>query len=208
MIFRAGSMHCFVLAALFCCVLGVNSGEARETYAAFAQRLTETADQNVRFRPDLEQAVVSAVNQYRRSKGKKPLQHTDTHRLAARAHAKDMALNGFVGHRSSTGQGFDSRMRALNDGAMFLPSMGENAARVSSSEPADQAKAMKLVKQWIESSSHRRAMTSATYTSTSMGVVQIGAKLYAVQIFSGPPVKTNAPIKRSSSAARDTKGLY
>jgi uncharacterized protein YkwD len=208
MIIRLSSVPRLFLGLVTSSFLCAATSEARETYSAFAQRLTNIQDQNVKFRPDLEKVVLQAVNQYRLSKGKKALIRSDENSVAARAHAMDMALHDFVGHRSSTGQNFDSRMRALKDGALFLPAMGENAARVSSDEPADQAKAMKLVSQWIKSPSHRRAMVSVSFNYASVGIVQKGTKLYAVQIFSGPEVSTNLNVNKKTPAASATKGLY
>ncbi len=172
-------------------VIAVPGTEARETYVQFAQRLTQQPQAGAVFRPDLESVVLQAVNTYRASKRLPALTRSVASQVAARAHAMDMALNEFVGHRSSTGYEFDSRMRSLRDGAMFLPSMGENAARQRAGGSASRAKALKLVEQWIKSGSHRRAMLSRSFTSVATGVVQKGDHLYAVQVFSGPEVKTN-----------------
>jgi uncharacterized protein YkwD len=165
--------------------------QARETYAVFARKLTTSERDGVRFRPDLESYLLGAANAYRRSKGAGALSANRQNLLAARAHAMDMALGEFVGHVSSIGTGFESRIRALRPGLVFLPSMGENAARVSSGEPATATKASKLMTQWIKSPSHRKALSSRSYMSVATGVVQKGNKIYAVQIFSGPEVKTN-----------------
>ncbi len=176
---------------------------ARDTYVVFAKRLvaSETADR--RFRADLEQYLLGATNGYRKAQGRSRLSANARNLGAARAHAMDMAQNDFVGHVASTGQGFDSRMRAFRPGALFLPRMGENAARVSSAEAANAAKASKLMQQWINSSSHRKALVSKDFTSVSTGVVQRGNKLYAVQIFSGPEVKSNLGSQKAAGT-----GLY
>jgi uncharacterized protein YkwD len=174
-----------------------------ETYRTFALRLSRSESEGMRFRPDLESYLLGAANTYRRKKGVHHLGRNERNLVLARAHAMDMALNGFVGHRSSNGRDFESRVRALRPGEMFLPVMGENAARVSSGGPATAAKAAKLMQQWIGSRSHRHSLGSRSFVSVATGVVQRGDKLYAVQIFSGPEVKTNV---RQSGA--DAPGPY
>jgi uncharacterized protein YkwD len=47
------------------------------------------------------------------------------------------------------------------------------------------------MQQWIKSRSHRKALVSRDYVSVSIAVVQRGEKIYSVQIFSGPEVKTS-----------------
>lgn len=178
--------------------------EARESYAQFVQRVTSRPGSGTQFRGDLEGVVLNAVNAYRASKKLPALARSGANHKAARAHAVDMAVNEFVGHRSSSGQEFDSRMRSLRDGALFLPSMGENAARQRAGGEANRAKALKLVEQWIGSPSHRRQMLSRSFTTVATGVVQKGDHLYAVQIFSGPEVKTN--VRRAGAATAD--GVY
>ncbi len=175
--------------------------QARDTYVMFAQKLTTPGRADARFRPDLERYLLGAANDYRRGKGVGRLGANSRNLIAARAHAMDMALNDFVGHVSSNGADFESRVRAFRPGELFLPSMGENAARVSSGEPVSVAKASKLMTQWIKSASHRKALSSRSYMSVATGVVQKGNKLYAVQIFSGPEVKTN--VRRGGALADD-----
>jgi uncharacterized protein YkwD len=59
------------------------------------------------------------------------------------------------------------------------------------SELSDAEKAQALVQQWITSPGHRKNMTNRTYMTIGIGVVTKGNTTYAVQIFSGPVVKTN-----------------
>jgi uncharacterized protein YkwD len=174
---------------IFVILLHSGFGQARETYVQYVQRLVEHPQEGMVFRPDLEQYIGQLLLSYR--KGGSALVVAAGLQRAARAHAMDMAINGFVGHKSSNGYGFDSRMRALKGGALFLPVMGENAARERSKGPANQAKAKRLFGQWVNSPAHRKAMINRSFSSASIGVVQKGDHLYAVTIFSGPDVKTN-----------------
>lgn len=166
--------------------------EARETYAAYVARITAAAPDGAQYREDLEEILLASANAYRAEKGLKPLKRADdTLAAAARAHAADMMQNDFVGHTSSSGAGFESRMRALHPGAMMLPRMAENAARERSKGEPDAAKARKLFQQWVKSSAHARTLRSRDYVSVATGVVEKDGKLFAVQIFEGPPLKSN-----------------
>ena len=184
-------------AAVICIFAASPASQARESYASFANRMLSVPSSDARFRPDLEAVLVGLANRYRAGQKVERLQASSTNQDLARAQAMDMAEHDFVGHVSSTGQGFDSRVRALRPGILFLPAMAENAAQVSSGEAADARKAGKLMVQWIKSPSHRKALVNRTYRSVATGVVQKGNKLYAVQIFSGPEVTTN--LNRPSS---------
>jgi uncharacterized protein YkwD len=95
----------------------------------------------------------------------------------------DMMRNNFMGHRASTGQEFESRMRAFVGNPMMMPRMAENAARDTQKGVADQAKASRLFQQWIDSRGHRKTLLNASYRYVSTGVVQRGNKIWAVQIF-------------------------
>jgi uncharacterized protein YkwD len=165
---------------------------ARETYTPFAQRLVSQPPEGVAIREDLEAAVLRATNAYRATKRLPPLTPTgDVLLLAARAQAVDLLEQGAMGHVSSTGYDFSSRMRALYPGQMFLPVMAENAARLRNSKLTDAEAAQALVAQWIKSPSHRKAMSDLSYVSVAIGVARRGNDIYAVQVFSGPLVKTN-----------------
>lgn len=165
---------------------------ARETYAAFAARLVATPPEGVSFREDLEALLHDSANQYRAARRVKGLKVADGKMLvAARAHALDMLQQNTMGHRASTGHDFESRMRSLYPGVMFMARMAENAARERSDGPADAMKAKRLFQQWVKSSAHRKALGSRDYVRVATGVAQKGEVIYAVQIFAGPEVKSN-----------------
>lgn len=169
-----------------------NRAQARETYTAFVARMNAGLPKGASFRPDLESVLLGSANAYRAQNGLKGLKRgSELLTSAARAHAADMMENDFVGHTSSTGAGFESRMRALHPGVLMLPRMAENAARERSKGPADEAKAGKLFQQWVHSGSHARTLRSRDYVSVATGVVERDGKLFAVQIFEGSQLKTN-----------------
>jgi uncharacterized protein YkwD len=179
-----------------------SQANAAETYVVLAQRLAVLAQSEHLVRPDLEAELAQLANSFRISKGLRPLRIDTSLQSPARAHAMDMMLGGFMGHVSSSGQDFDSRMRALKGGAMVLPAMAENAARVSKPGVVDKAMAASLFQQWVKSPTHRKALLSRDYVSLATGVVSKGGVLYADQIFVGPKVQTN--MQREAPAP----GLY
>lgn len=189
--FSRVGLQSFVLPLLLI-VLTVTNVEARETYVEYAQRILAKPPDGVEVREDLEASVLRATNAYLSSKGLKPLKSANGILLkAARAQAMDLLLQGGMGHVSSNGYNFESRIRAFHQGQMFLAPMAENAARLRNSALSDSAKAQALVQQWVKSSGHRRNMVNRTYMTIAIGVVSRGKDVYAVQIFSGPVVKTN-----------------
>jgi uncharacterized protein YkwD len=161
------------------------------TYMEFARSLLANPPNGGKFRPDLEARIEALTNGYRKSEGKKGLKASELMRDAARAHAADMMANGFMGHKASTGHGFDSRMRYFLGNPMVLPRMGENAARDTQGGPSNAAKADRLFQQWVKSRSHRTTMLSRSFQFMTVGVVEAGEDIWAVQIFWANPPKTN-----------------
>jgi uncharacterized protein YkwD len=185
-----------VVLSLVIGVASVDVAAARETYLAYATRLLATPPEGAVLREDLEAAILRATNAYRASKklpALKPL--GEPLRSAARAQAVDLLVQGGMGHVSSTGHGFAARMRAIYQGEMILAPMAENAARMRNRKLPDVEKAAALVAQWIKSPGHRKNLTDRTYVSIAIGVVTSGDDIYAVQIFSGPQVKTNMKMR-------------
>ena len=163
------------------------AAEARaETYYEVSQGLLRNLPGDARLRGDLEAVIFAETNSYRGSKGIGALKASDQLRDAARAHAIDMMLNGFVGHKATTGQEFDSRMRAFIGNPLMMPRMAENAARDTQKGAADAGKARRLFQQWVKSRPHRKTLLNGSYRLVSTGVAQRGNKIWAVQIFFAP----------------------
>lgn len=156
-------------------------------YLDFATSVTAKPPAGSMYRPDLEAELLRLANAYRGKKGKKPLQEGDFFVTAARAHAADMMLHNFMGHRASMGQEFSSRMAVFAGDVTRFPSLGENAARDTKKTPVDGAKAKALFQQWVDSASHRKALVSRSYQFVSTGVIQRGNSIWAVQIFYATP---------------------
>lgn len=175
------------LAILAAAATGMGGAAAAETYKSYASRLVRALPAGAKFRPDLEAVLAGLANGYRQQQGRAPLQSSELFRVAARAHAADMMVNNFMGHRASTGHNFDSRVRAFTEDITVFPAMAENAARESQKTAVNAAKARRLFQQWVGSSGHRRALVSRDYAFVSTGVVQRGNTIWAVQIFWATP---------------------
>jgi uncharacterized protein YkwD len=187
----------FARFAHFLCALaflGLTLGNVQPAHAGpyldYATGLNANPPQGSRFRPDLEELLAKLANNYRAGEGKGPLKADSAFREAARAHAADMMVHNFMGHKASTGHDFDSRMRVFVDDITRFPAMGENAARDTQKTPVDEAKAKALFQQWVNSSPHRKALRSRDYQFVSTGVIQRGNSIWAVQIFFATPRST------------------
>jgi uncharacterized protein YkwD len=179
-------------AVLVTLALATPQALARETYVQLANRLVDQPPNGAVVRTDLEAMVLRATNSYRATLKLPPLKPGNAIlMLGARAHAMDLYAQQGMGHVSSGGHDFESRMRALNKGQMFLAPMAENAARLRNSSLSDAKQAQALVTQWVKSSGHRKNMVNRTYMTVAIGVISQGEDVYAVQIFSGPEVKNN-----------------
>lgn len=175
------------LAAGLILLTGTAFEASAKTYLEIALGSLKNLPADARIREDLEAQIAGQANAYRQSKGVASLQASPQLRDAARAQAIDMMLNGYVGHKSSSGHEFDSRMRAfLGSPAMMMPRMAENAARDTQKGEADAGKARRLFQQWVESRPHRKTLLNSGYKFVSTGVVQRGNKIWAVQIFFAP----------------------
>lgn len=178
-----------IVAALALCVWGAALSVPAQAgrYGDYANGLNAHPPQGSRFRPDLEEWLLALANAYRAAEGKKPVAGAADFRSAARAHAADMMINGFMGHRSSTGQDFDSRMRVFVDDITRFPALAENAARDTQKTPVDARKAQALFTQWMKSRGHRKTLLNRSYQFVSTGVIQRGNSIWAVQIFYAAP---------------------
>lgn len=165
--------------------------KAAETYVQLVARLSKSGAANHLFQPQIEAQLFALANSFRQSHALPALVNDDTMLPASRAHAMDMLQHHFMGHTASTGQDFDSRMRALRGGAMVLPPMGENAVMWKSTHLPKQGLAQKLFQSWVNSADHRHTLLSRDYLKVSTGVATNGTEIYADQIFTGPEVTTN-----------------
>ncbi len=182
---------CAALGLLIATFATPEKAMAGETYVQLVARLSNTGSIEHIYQPQIEAQLFGLANSLRKSHGLPPLQRDSRMVVAARAHAVDMLKHHFLGHTASTGQGFDSRMRALRGGALVLPSMAENAVAFRTTRLVRAGLAQRLFQTWVKSPEHLHTLLSRDYLKVSTGVVISGGEAYADQIFSGADVVTN-----------------
>ena len=176
---------CLSFAGLVAMVLPAAAGP----YLDYAMGLNAHPPEGSRFRPDLEARLAALASAYRVGEGKEPITPDPAFEAAARAHAADMMINGFMGHTASTGQSFQGRMAAFVGDVTKYPSIGEIAARDTQDTPVDDAKASALFQQWVHSKVHRKVMVNRSFQFVSTGVIERDGKIWAVQIYFATPRK-------------------
>ena len=171
-----------IFAAMLAAALPAAAG-----YRDYAHGLVGSPPKGAMVRPDLEALLDEMASAYRTSKSRAALAASDQLREAARAQAIDNMRRGKSSHRSNRGEEFSTRFSAYVDDADLYPARGENAASDRRDDSADEAKARRLFKSWLDSSGHRRNLMSRDYEFVSTGVIQRGNELWAVQIFWSKP---------------------
>lgn len=151
-------------------------------YRAYAEAMLAVPPRGAVIRPDLEAYLDLIAAEARVRAGRRPLQAGDLLRLAARAQALEMVKGDFVGHQSASGYQFRHRFEAFADPDQH-GDYGENAARDRQKGEVGKEKALRLFRQWLDSSGHKRNLMNPTYNFVSTGAAQLGHHLYAVQIF-------------------------
>ena len=103
--------------------------------------------------------MLAAINDVRRERGLEPLVAEESLMRAAQAHARDMALNGFVGHRGSDGAGLEGR----------LARAGYPYRRVAENVAAGTETPEATVAGWMDSAGHRRNILSPGLREAGIG---------------------------------------
>ncbi len=126
-------------------------------------KLPQTASQSA-ILPDAEARLLAMMNRERRIRGLSPLIPDVSLRLAARQHARDMALRGYVGHYSLRGQTMRGRLAGfLRPGSRI----GENVAMVQTVEEGHRA--------FVASQPHLQNMLDPGFHRVGIGVTTAGA---------------------------------
>ncbi|MEM9081303.1 MAG: CAP domain-containing protein [Verrucomicrobiota bacterium] len=115
-----------------------------------------------------ESSVLSAVNNYRSSKGLKPLQSDSGLNDLARAHAVKMAETGNADHK-----GYSSRKAAA--GKLGYPRVEENVY-FGSGASSD------VISRWDASSGHKSTMSQPNYTHVGIGAAKKNGLTYLTML--------------------------
>lgn len=117
-----------------------------------------------------EAQVLQLVNRERASAGCRALTSNSTLLAVARAHSKDMAVNGYFGHDSLDGRTPFDRMRAAGYSGNL---MGENIA-------AGQTTPAAVMAAWMHSSGHRANIVNCGYRVIGIGVYRLAGSPYRI----------------------------
>jgi uncharacterized protein YkwD len=113
--------------------------------------------------PDAERRLMAMVNRERRARGLSPLILDASLQLFARQHAREMALRGYLGHRSVSGQTLRARLAPyLRPGTRI----GENVAMVRTIDEGHRA--------FIASPAHLENMLDPKFRRVGIGVTTAG----------------------------------
>ncbi len=105
--------------------------------------------------------MLAAINELRQQRGLEPLMAEERLMRVAQAHARDMALNGFVGHRGSDGAGLEGRLARI----------GYPYRRAAENVAAGTETPAETVAGWMSSEGHRRNILSPGLREAGVGYV-------------------------------------
>jgi uncharacterized protein YkwD len=126
----------------------------------------------------IERFVHREVNDRRRSSGEGDLRGHPHLIESAQTHARDMARQGFYGHTNPDGESVADRVPG---GAV-----SENIAKIYDDGHHPYGIGAKAVKQWAESSGHRRNILDSSYRWSGVGAWPGDGWVYVVQAYAEP----------------------
>ncbi|MFP4188692.1 MAG: CAP domain-containing protein [Halobacteriales archaeon] len=153
---------------------------------------------------EVERLVVEETNQLRVENGLERVEVNESLRKAARGHASRMARGGFVAHEAPDSIPYDRYGWCANRGGYF----GENVANTwydrnivyeEGDAPTlhlstEREVAEHLVRQWNDSTGHRRTMLGENWTRIGVGItVADNNEVFAVQAFCSDKLVADAP---------------
>ncbi len=152
---------CFFVVAALAAPQAVLSAPGTE-HGGIIVRLPGRASQST-ILPDDERRLLAMVNRVRRAHGLSPLTVDASLRSAARQHAQDMALRGYVGHGSLNGQTLRDRLARVVPPGVHV---SENVAVVQTIEQGHTA--------FVASRPHLHNMLDPTFRRIGIGVATAG----------------------------------
>ncbi|MGH7263715.1 MAG: CAP domain-containing protein [Candidatus Rokuibacteriota bacterium] len=127
----------------------------------------------------LESAILSAVNEVRRTHGLAPLEPDGALHAVARAHSEAMGGRDVLAHRDPASGSLADRARAAG---IAFRAIGENLARSRGmTDPG-----IAVVQGWMQSPGHRRNILGSRFRKTGVGVWHDGTAYYVTQVFLEP----------------------
>lgn len=141
------------------------------------------------FDADFEAALYDLNNLFRRREGPAPLAWDEGLRLAARAHAADIAVTGVFEHMTREGFSPAGRVGLLARDLVGAP--GENIAmrrNANSAVTYDQ-----VMNQWKTSPGHRANLLARGFTHVGYGVFRAGQRVIAVGAYAEVAARLAGP---------------
>lgn len=161
---------------MLCLLLVSNQSAAEQPGRAMETEMTDYAAAP----SESEVFLFTAINRIRSRHGLAPLRQSDRLARIARAHSRDMAQRGVLGHTDGAGRDIEARITAA--GIKGWRMIGENVGR--SFGRRDNALVMLSI--WMESGPHRRNILSRDFDQTGIGTATADdGTLYATQVFMG-----------------------
>lgn len=118
--------------------------------------------------PALQDQVLTAINDLRRSNGLSELTLNPALSLAALGHSQSMALHGYFNHEGWNGSPFWMRIKPKYRPQLGKKwSVGENMIWASPDLSADQA-----IQMWLNSSPHRKNLLMPAWREVGLGAVR------------------------------------
>ncbi|GAA0777549.1 CAP domain-containing protein [Clostridium subterminale] len=136
---------------------------------------TDTGD----FSSQIEQLIVTKVNEERARAGMSTLSYSSLMEKYARIKSKDMGDRNYFDHKNLEGELITSQM--ARDGISYR-AWGENIAYIGGVSDINEL-ANQFMINWMNSQGHRENILSPDYTSIGVGVYKAGNRYYATQEF-------------------------
>ena len=130
-------------------------------------------------RSEYDSELLKLTNAERKKAGLPALKYSSVLGQAAQNHAEDMVKNNFFSHTGSDGSRIRDRTKKLGYSATYV---GENIA-AGNKTPEE------TIRQWMNSSRHRRNILNSNYTEVGFGYVSDPSYRYKhvwVQVFGRP----------------------
>ncbi len=129
----------------------------------------------------MEGLLMRQVNAFRREHRLLEFQRRADLDAVARAHAEDMALRGYLAHRSPEGDDWVARLRSA--GVEGFAMAGENIGRTNKPHPNRE-----ILQGWIHSPPHLENLMARPYNATGIGIARApdGSLIYTQLYLSFP----------------------
>ncbi|HKX12351.1 MAG TPA: CAP domain-containing protein [bacterium] len=134
----------------------------------------------------VESRIFESTNGVREGKKLKPLASEELLAKAAHDHAQDMMKRNYLSHFSPEKKSVVDRLKKYRP--KLNRSVGENLHTIASAGGLFDPKAIaeQMMKDWMNSSSHRKNILAKNFEFLGVGCTGDGSRIFCVQVFGGP----------------------